>query len=350
MALRSPGRHAEERALKYTRLGHSGLSVSRIALGCMSYGTPTWRPWVLDEAAAKPFFRRAIELGINFFDTADMYSLGVSEEVTGRALREYGRLDELVVATKVYFPMRGEVGPSMRGGAPNMSGLGRKHLVQACEASLRRLGVEAIDVYQLHRLDSTVPVEETLGALDMLLRQGKVRYLGASSAYAWQLMKALGLAELHHWPRFTSMQNHYNLVYREEEREMLPLCRAEGIGVIPWSPLARGMLAGARRRGEKPATPRADSDAALAGQLYDAPSDWAVVDATLQVAQARGVSAAEVALAWLLRQPGVSAPIVGATRLEHLEAAVRAVALQLSEEECRALEAPYQPHAVRGWL
>jgi 1-deoxyxylulose-5-phosphate synthase len=336
--------------LKYTNLGHSGLNVSRIALGCMSYGTPSWRPWVLDEAAAKPFFRRAIELGINFFDTADMYSLGVSEEVTGRALREYGRLDELVIATKVYFPMRGDVGPAMRGGAPNMSGLGRKHLVQACEASLKRLGVEAIDLYQLHRFDSTLPLEETLAALDLLVGQGKVRYVGASSAYAWRLMKALGLAQLHDWPRFTSMQNHYNLVYREEEREMLPLCREEGIGVVPWSPLARGMLAGTRRRGERPATVRADSDAVLAGQLYDAPGDWAVVEATVQVAQARGVSPAEVALAWLLHQPGVTAPIVGATKLEHLEAAVRAVALQLSDAELKALEAPYQPHAVRGWL
>jgi 1-deoxyxylulose-5-phosphate synthase len=337
--------------LKYTTLGRSGLTVSRIALGCMSYGSPSWRPWVLDEADAQPFFRRAIELGINFFDTADMYSLGLSEEVTGRALRKYGRLDELVIATKVYFPMRGETGgPHMRGGAPNMSGLGRKHLVQACEASLVRLGLDTIDLYQLHRFDLAVPLEETLAALDQLVRQGKVRYVGASSTYAWKLMKALALSDERGWPRFMAMQNHYNLVYREEEREMLPLCREEGIGVIPWSPLARGLLTGTRRRGEKPATARADSDAGLASQLYDAPEDWAVVEATVQLATSRGVSPAEVALAWLLQQPDVTAPIVGATKLEHLEAAVRAVNLQLSDAELKALEAPYRPHAVRGWL
>jgi 1-deoxyxylulose-5-phosphate synthase len=336
--------------LKYTTLGRSGLAVSRIALGCMSYGSPAWRPWVLDEAAARPFFRRAIELGINFFDTADMYSLGLSEEVTGRALREYGKLDELVVATKVYFPMRGEAGPNMRGGAPNMSGLGKKHLVQACEASLRRLGLEAIDLYQLHRFDPTVPLEETLAALDLLVHQGKVRYVGASSTYAWKLMEALGLSTLHGWPRFASMQNHYNLVYREEEREMLPLCRQEGLGVIPWSPLARGLLAGTRKRGQQAPTTRASADAGLASQLYDAEDDWAVVEATVRVAQARGISPSEVALAWLLQRPGVTAPIVGATKLEHLEAAVRAVDVQLSDAEVQALEAPYRPHAVRGWL
>jgi len=345
-----PARMARSGAVKYTTLGTFGLTVSRIALGCMSYGTPAWRPWVLDEEAARPFFRRALELGINFFDTADMYSRGVSEEVTGRALREHGRLDELVIATKVYFPMRGEAGPNMRGGAPNMSGLGRKHIVQACEASLLRLGVEAIDLYQLHRFDPLVPLEETLAALDHLVHQGKVRYIGASSTYAWKLMEALGLADARGWPRFASMQNHYNLVYREEEREMLPLCRQEGIGVVPWSPLARGMLAGTRKRGEKAATVRGESDATLAGQLYDSPEDWAVVEATVAVARARGVSPAEVALAWLLRQPGVTAPIVGATKPEHLEAAVRAVDLELTEAEVKALEAPYRPHAVRGWL
>jgi 1-deoxyxylulose-5-phosphate synthase len=337
--------------LKYTPLGRTGLSVSRIALGCMSYGTPAWRPWVLDEEAAQPFFRRAVELGINFFDTADMYSRGVSEEVTGRALKKYARLDEVVVATKVYFPMRGDAaGPHLRAGAPNMSGLGRKHLVQACEASLKRLGLDTIDLYQLHRLDPVVPLEETLAALDLLVRQGKVRYIGSSSTYAFKLMQALGLSDIHGWPRFASMQNHYNLIYREEEREMLPLCRQEGIGVIPWSPLARGLLAGSRKRGEKPATARADSEAALAGELYDAPEDWAVVEATLAVAAARGVSAAEVALSWLLQRPGVTAPIVGATKPEHLEAAVRAVDLTLSEAEVKSLEAPYRPHAVRGWL
>jgi 1-deoxyxylulose-5-phosphate synthase len=336
--------------VKYTSLGRTGLTVSRIALGCMSYGTPSWRSWVLDETAAQPFFRRALELGINFFDTADMYSRGVSEEVTGRALRTYGRLDEVVIATKVYFPMRGEVQKDMRGGAPNMSGLGRKHIVQACEGSLQRLGVEAIDLYQLHRFDAAVPLEETLAALDLLVRQGKVRYVGASSTYAWKLMQALGLADAHGWPRFISMQNHYNLVYREEEREMLPLCQQQGLGVIPWSPLARGLLAGARKRGETQGTPRASSDAPLASQLYDAPEDWDVVEATQRVAAQRGISPAEVALAWLLGRPAVTAPIVGATKLEHLEAAVRAVDVELTEAEVKALEAPYRPHAVRGWL
>jgi 1-deoxyxylulose-5-phosphate synthase len=336
--------------LKYTTLGRSGLTVSRIALGCMSYGTPSWRPWVLDEEAAQPFFRRAIELGINFFDTADMYSLGLSEEVTGRALRKYGRLDEMVVTTKVYFPMRGGGSGPDRRSTPNMGGLGRKHLVQACEASLQRLGVEAIDLYQLHRFDPVIPLEETLSALDLLVRQGKVRYVGSSSTYAWKLMQALGLADLHDWPRFAAMQNHYNLIYREEEREMMPLCLQEGIGVIPWSPLARGLLAGTRKREAPGATARATSDAGLAGELYDAPEDWAVVDATMQVAKARGTSPAEVALAWLLQKPGVTAPIVGATKLEHLEAAVRAVDIELTASEVQALEAHYRPHAVRGWL
>ena len=220
--------------MQFTRLGSTGLKVSRLCLGCMSYGSPSWRPWVLDEKAALPFFRRALEAGINFFDTADMYSLGVSEEVTGRALRELARLDEVVIATKVFFPM---------GDGPNLRGLGRKHVVQGCEASLKRLGVDTIDLYQLHRFDPTTPIEETLEALDLLVRQGKVRYLGASSAWAWQLARALGASERHGWPRFVSMQNHYNLIYREEEREMLPLCAAEGLGVIPWSPLARGRLA-----------------------------------------------------------------------------------------------------------
>lgn len=325
--------------MKYTNLGRTGLRVSRICLGCMSYGTPTWRPWVLDEEAAQPFFRRAVELGINFFDTADMYSLGVSEEVTGRALRRYARMDEVVLATKVYHPM---------GDGQNMRGLSRKHIVQGCEASLKRLGVEAIDLYQIHRMDPNTPVEETLAALDQLVRQGKVRYLGASSAYAWQFARALGLADLHGWSRFVSMQGHYNLVYREEEREMLPLCEAEGIGVIPWSPLARGLLAGSRKSlNDRSATARAKSDT-FAGQLYDQPGDWEVVEATQKVAAARNVPPAQVALAWLLSRPQVTAPIIGATKPEHLEDAVRSVDLKLSAEEVKALEAPYKPHEVRG--
>jgi aryl-alcohol dehydrogenase-like predicted oxidoreductase len=325
--------------MKYTNLGRTGLRVSRLCLGCMSYGTPAWRPWVLDEEAAQPFFRRAVELGINFFDTADMYSLGVSEEVTGRALRRYARMEEVVVATKVFFPM---------GDGQNMRGLGRKHIVQGCEASLKRLGVEAIDLYQIHRMDPHTPLEETLSALDQLVRQGKVRYLGASSAYAWQFARALGVADLRGLSRFVSMQGHYNLVYREEEREMIPLCEAEGIGILPWSPLARGLLAGTRKSlTDKDATARAKSDT-YSAQLYDQPGDWDVVEATKKVAAARNVPPAQVALAWLLSRPAVTAPIIGATKPEHLEDAVRAVDLKLTPEEVKALEAPYQPHAVRG--
>jgi aryl-alcohol dehydrogenase-like predicted oxidoreductase len=280
-----------------------------------------------------------VELGINFFDTADMYSLGVSEEVTGRALRRYARMEEVVVATKVFFPM---------GDGQNMRGLGRKHIVQGCEASLKRLGVEAIDLYQIHRMDPHTPLEETLSALDQLVRQGKVRYLGASSAYAWQFARALGVSDLRGWSRFVSMQGHYNLVYREEEREMIPLCEAEGIGILPWSPLARGLLAGTRKSlTDKDATARAKSDT-YSAQLYDQPGDWDVVEATKKVAAARNVPPAQVALAWLLSRPAVTAPIIGATKPEHLEDAVRAVDLKLTPEEVKALEAPYQPHAVRG--
>jgi aryl-alcohol dehydrogenase-like predicted oxidoreductase len=303
----------------------------------MTYGTPKWRPWVLDEIDARPFFKRALELGINFFDTADMYSMGVSEEVTGRALREMANMEEIVLATKVHFPM---------GDGPNMGGISRKHIVQACEASLKRLGVETIDLYQIHRFKSTVPIEETLGALDHLVAQGKVRYIGASSGYAWQMARALSTSEKHGWARFISMQNHYNLVYREEEREMIPLCVEEGVGVIPWSPLARGRLA---RVTPSPSsgTTRAESDT-YAVDLYDSPSDLLVIEAVRKVAGELGVSPSEVALAWLLQKPGVSAPIVGATKIEHLEAAVKALELTLTTDQVRALEEPYLPHAVRG--
>ncbi|AFE10711.1 aldo/keto reductase family oxidoreductase [Corallococcus coralloides DSM 2259] len=325
--------------MKYANLGHTGLRVSRICLGCMSYGTPKWRPWVLDEEAAQPFFRRAVELGVTFFDTANMYSDGVSEEVTGRALRKYAKLDEVVLATKVYFPT---------GSGQNERGLSRKAITQACEASLKRLGVETIDLYQIHRMDPNTPIEETLSSLDQLVRQGKVRYLGASSAYAWQFMRALSVSERNGWARFVSMQNHYNLVYREEEREMLPLCEAEGVGVIPWSPLARGLLAGSRKSlDDKEATTRAGSDT-LSPILYNQPGDWDVVEAVKQVAEARKAPPAQVALAWLLSKPVVTAPIIGATKPEHLEDAVKAVSLKLTPEEVKALEAPYKPHAVRG--
>ena len=324
--------------MQYTYLGSTGVKVSRICLGCMSYGSPEWRPWVLDEEAAGPFFKRAVEAGINFFDTADLYSAGASERVTGRWLGEYANRDELVIATKVFFPENDR---------PNMGGLSRKHIQQACEASLRRLGVEVIDLYQIHRLDPYTPIEETLAGLDQLVRQGKVRYVGASSMYAWQFMQALAASDHTGMARFASMQNHYNLVYREEEREMLPLCGAEGIAVIPWSPLARGMLAGTRVQLGDKSTLRSETDG-LDQRLYDEASDWDVVEAVKKVAVQRGVKPAEIALAWLLSRPAVTAPIVGATRLEHLEDAIRAVEIELSSEELAAVEAPYRAHPVKG--
>ena len=325
--------------MRFTSLGRTGMSVSRLCLGCMSYGASAWRPWVLDEDAARPFFRRAIEAGINFFDTADMYSLGVSEEVTGRALREFGQLDELVIATKVYWPM---------GEGPNMRGLSRKHVVQACEASLRRLGVETIDLYQIHRFDANTPIEETLAALDHLVQSGKVRYIGASSGYAWQFAQALSASERRGWARFVTMQNHYNLLYREEEREMNPLCEQEGIGLMPWSPLARGLLAGSRSSvADRSASTRAATDA-YGHTLYDEQLNWSIVDAVRDIATQRGVPMSQVALAWLLSKPAVSAPIVGATRLSQLDEALGAVNLVLSADEIARLEAPYRPQPVRG--
>jgi aryl-alcohol dehydrogenase-like predicted oxidoreductase len=327
--------------MEYVQLGKCGLRVSRLALGCMSYGDPGWRPWVLDEAAAQPFFRRAIDAGINFFDTSNMYSLGVSEEVTGRALKTMARRDEIVIATKVFYAM---------GPGPNMSGLSRKHILQQCDASLRRLGIDAIDLYQIHRFDDRVSIDETLEALNDLVRAGKVRYIGASSGSAWRMAKALSTSERRGWARFVSMQNHYNLLYREEEREMIPLCLADGVGIIPWSPLARGVLArpkpaDADIRGG--ATARAASDD-YSPTLYDQASDWDVVDAVERIAKTRGIGMAEVALAWLLSRPGVTAPIIGATKLSHLDAALRSLDVTLSEEEAGAVEARYRAHPVRG--
>jgi aryl-alcohol dehydrogenase-like predicted oxidoreductase len=306
----------------------------------MSYGDPGWRPWVLDEAASRPFFRRAIESGINFFDTADMYSLGVSEEVSGRALKELTRLDECIVATKVFNAMSDR---------PNMSGLSRKHIVQGCEASLRRLGVDTIDLYQVHRFDPNTPIDEMLSALNLLVHQGKVRYIGAGSTTAWKMAQSLSLSERNGWARFVTMQNHYNLLYREEEREMIPLCESEGVAIMPWSPLARGLLTGTRRSpSDTSATRRAESDD-IARKLYDQPGDQEVIDAVRKVAQARGVAPARIALAWLLAKPIVAAPIIGATKLAHLEDALAALELELSPAEIRELEAPYRPHAVRGF-
>ena len=325
--------------MEYARLGSTGLKVSRICLGAMTYGDPAWRPWILSEEAGRPFIRRALEHGINFFDTADMYSLGKSEEVLGRALKDFASREKVVIATKVYNPMSAD---------PNDRGLSRVHLLSSIDSSLRRLGTDYVDLYQIHRWDAETPIEETLRALEDIVRSGKARYIGASSMMSWQFAKALYLADRHGWTRFASMQNHYNLVYREEEREMLPLCREEGIGVLPWSPLARGFLAGNRKRGgERTATVREKSDA-FAHDLYYSDADHDVVDRVIEVAAARGVAPAQIALAWLLRQPGVTAPIVGASKMEQLDEAVAALALTLTDDECTRLEDPYQPHAVLG--
>jgi len=324
--------------MEYIRLGQTGLEVSRLCVGCMSYGDPAYEPWILDERASQPFFRYAIEQGINFFDTADYYCLGVSEEITGRALKRYGNAHEIVVATKVFFKM---------GDGPNRGGLSRKHIVQACEDSLRRLGVETIDLYQIHRYDHNVPIEETLAALDLLVRQGKVRYIGASSMYAWQLARMLSASERHGWARFVSMQNHYNLLYREEEREMIPLCKAEGLGILPWSPLANGLLARAESLADPPATLRASKDRLMhARYTHDADRD--VIDALRKVSTRRGLPPAQVALAWLLSKPAVSAPIVGASKLAHLKSAVAALDVTLTDDDIATLEAPYVPHPIIG--
>lgn len=326
--------------MKYTFLGRTGVKVSRLCLGCMSYGDPAWRSWVLDESASEPFFRRAVEAGINFFDTADMYSLGRSEEVIGKLLRKFAKLEECVIATKVYNPM---------GDGPNMRGLSRKHIQQGFDASLKRLGVEAIDLYYVHRFDSYTPIDETLAALDLLVKQGKVRYLGASSTAAWRFMQALGMADFNGWTRFAAMQNHYNLIYREEERDMLPLCRQEGIAVVPWSPLARGLLAGSRKTpADQQSTKRSETDD-YARKLYDHPADANVMQEVRAVAQRRGEEPAQVALAWILAQPGVASPIIGATKMLHLETALKSLDVELSEQDIAALEKPYQPHDVRGY-
>jgi aryl-alcohol dehydrogenase-like predicted oxidoreductase len=324
--------------MDYVRLGNSGLKVSRLCLGAMTYGTPEWRPWVLDEAASRPFVSRAIEHGINFFDTANMYSLGASEEVLGRALKEFAQRDQVVIATKAFYPM---------GEGPNDRGLSRKHLLHAIDASLTRLATDYVDLYQIHRFDRDTPIEETLEALHDIVKAGKARYIGASSMFAWQFMKMLAVADAHGWTRFVSMQNHYNLVYREEEREMLPLCREEGIGVIPWSPLARGFLAGNRRDGDRGDTTRAKTDA-FAHEMYYAPSDFTIADRVVEVAAKRHVRPTQIALAWLLAKPGVTAPIVGASKLPHLEDAVGALAIKLDAAEMKLLEEPYQPHSVLG--
>ena len=324
--------------MEYVRLGKTGLKVSRICLGAMTYGDPKWREWVLPEEASRPFIKRALEVGINFFDTADMYSLGKSEEILGRALKDFAPRDAVVIATKVFNRMSDE---------PNDRGLSRKHIMASIDRSLARLETDYVDLYQIHRFDDETPIEETLEALHDVVKAGKARYIGASSMMAWQFAKALYVADRHGWTRFVSMQNHYNIVYREEEREMLPLCLEEGIGVIPWSPLARGFLAGNRTRGDRNATTRERTDAYAHGLYYEE-SDYVVADRTVEVARDKGISPAQVALAWILAQPAVSSPIVGASKMDHLEQAVKALDVRLSAEDRRRLEEPYVPHRTLG--
>ena len=324
--------------MQYVRLGKTGLQVSRLCLGTMTYGSPDWRAWVLNEEQSRPFIQKALEAGINFFDTADMYSLGMSEEIVGRALRDFARRDEVVVATKVFFPLKQQ---------PNGGGLGRKHIMHAIDDSLRRLGMDYVDLYQIHRFDPNTPIEETLEALHDVVKAGKARYIGASSMYAWQFATMLHTSERHGWTRFVSMQNHYNLVYREEEREMLPLCQAEGIGVIPWSPLARGFLAGNRTKTDHGETLRAKTDD-YAQSMYYQPSDFAVVERVSEIAKEHGVSNAQIAIAWMLQRPGITAPIIGASKLYQLEEAIAALDIKLTPEQVASLEEPYQPHRVLG--
>jgi aryl-alcohol dehydrogenase-like predicted oxidoreductase len=321
--------------MEYTNLGSTGLKVSRICLGCMTYGTSSWRQWVLNEEEGRPFIKQALEQGINFFDTADMYSLGKSEEVLGRALKDFGpSRDKLVIATKVFFPL---------GDDPNQQGLSRKHIMHAIDDSLRRLGTDYVDLYQIHRFDYDTPIEETLTALHDVVKAGKARYIGASSMFAWQFAQMLYTSDSLGLTRFVTMQNHYNLVYREEEREMVPLCESEGVGLLPWSPLARGLLAGNR----KAQTLRSKEDD-YSKKLYTQEADDRVVDCVAQVAKERGVPPAQVALAWLLHKSQVTAPIVGASKPHHLQDAVAAVGLKLTKEEIAQVEAVYVPHPVLG--
>jgi aryl-alcohol dehydrogenase (NADP+) len=325
--------------MECVRLGSTGLKVSRLCLGMMTYGSKKWRPWVLDEEESKPFIRRALEAGINFFDTADMYSLGVSEEILGRALKEFGPgRDRVVIATKLFNAMSDDV---------NDRGLSRKHIFDSIDRSLQRLGTDFVDLYQIHRFDPETPVEETLIALNDLVRAGKVRYIGASAMWSWQFMKMLAVSERLGLARFVSMQNQYNVIYREEEREMVPLCRAEGIGVIPFSPLARGFVAGNRRREDMGETVRAQTDDYSQKQYYS-PQDFAIVEKLTEVARSRGVSNAQVALAWVLQQPGITSPIVGASKPHHLDDALAALSIRLDDAELKALAEPYQPKAVQG--
>ncbi len=332
--------------MQYKKLGNTGITVSRLCLGCMSYGggdLPPWtqgtKGWHVDKEASREHFKIALDAGINFFDTADVYSVGLSEEIAGQHLRDMASRDDIVLATKVH----GIMGPGH-----NQRGLSRKHIIEGCENSLRRLGMDYIDLYQIHRWDSTTPIEETLDALDSLVRAGKVRYLGASSMAAWQFSKALYVANEHGWQRFVSMQNHYNLIYREEEREMIPLCIDQGVGLIPWGPMARGFLSRKTAR-DGSSTVRSTVDT-FAKDMYYAADDFVVNDVVLQVAQQRGVSPAQVAVAWVLQAPGITAPIIGTTNAAQLKDLLGSVDLKLTAEEIAALEKPYRPHRVLGYV
>lgn len=325
--------------MEYIRFGNTGMKVSRICLGCMSYGDPAKRyDWALNEEKSRPYIQRALELGINFFDTADVYSMGMSEVVLGRTLKDFASRDEVVVATKVYQPM---------GSGPNDRGLSRKHIFSSIDASLQRLGMDYVDLYQIHRWDYDTPIEETMEALNDVVRAGKARYIGASAMYAWQFAKAQYIADLHGWTRFVSMQPHYNLIYREDEREMLPLCQDQGIAVIPFSPLARGWLT-RKPSQEQNETVRSQTDA-LGKQRYDREDNLAIVQQVSEVAEARGLAMAQVALAWVLSRPVVTAPIIGATKTHHLEDAVAALSIKLTSEEIQRLERAYQPHPIIGF-
>ena len=325
--------------MQYVNLGKSGLKVSRLCLGMMTYGTPKWRPWILDEDASGPFIKKALDAGINFFDTADMYSLGVSEELTGKLLRKFGvKRENVVVATKVFFNLTDDI---------NTGGLSRKHIMDAIDASLTRLGMDYVDLYQTHRWDYDTPIEETMEALHDVVKAGKARYIGASSMYAWQFAKAQHVADINGWTRFTSMQNHYNLVYREEEREMIPLCIDQGVGLIPWSPLARGFLAGNRKRDGGGDTARAKSDD-YADEMYFRENDFTIIESVKKIAEKRSVTNAQIALAWMLNKSHITAPIIGASKMEHLDQAIAALDIALSEDEVSSLEEAYQPHPVLG--
>jgi len=334
------------------RLGKTGMKVSKICLGCMSFGDPKmqWWEWVLDEEHSRPFYKRALELGINFFDTADAYSLGVSEEITGRALKDYAKREDVVLATKVYAPNRSDIPPYSQ----NASGLSRKHIMESVKTSLKRLGTDYIDLYQIHRWDYNTPIEETMETLHDLVRTGMVHYIGASSMWTWQFAKAQQVASNRGMTQFVSMQNHYNLIYREEEREMIPYCANEGVGIIPWSPLARGYLAGSRRRGEEnkvesdTVRSRSDPFANLYVRGHTKDNDFDIIERTIELAKKKGVTPSQLALAWMLHKPNIASPIIGATKMSHLEEAVAAVNIKLSPEEILNLEELYVPHAVAG--